>query len=194
MRREYEDELVQKSRSGDLASFNALVEAYQEQVYNLALRMLGNKEAAEDATQDAFLSAYKAISSFRGGNFRVWILRIVSNTCYTYLRALKRRPIISLDALVLEPESIAAGHQESPEDFTIRRELGQAVSRGLASLPADQRLVVILSDIQGLSYEEIAQATGSSLGTVKSRLSRARAHLRDYLLQQGELLPREYRH
>ena len=187
-------ELISQSQAGDLDSFNQLVEKYQSQVYNLALRMLGNAEAAADATQDTFLAAYRAVGKFRGGNFRAWLLRIAANCCRDQLRAARRRPASSLD-LLLESESPPplVAKTESPEDYALRRELGRAISDGLASLPAEQRLVVILSDIQGLSYEDIAQATRSSLGTVKSRLSRGRERLRDCLLQQRELLPPEFR-
>jgi len=187
-------ELISQSQAGDLDSFNQLVEKYQSQVYNLALRMLGNAEAAADATQDTFLAAYRAVGKFRGGNFRAWLLRIAANSCRDQLRAARRRPASSLD-LLLESESPPplVAKTESPEDYALRRELGRAISDGLASLPAEQRLVVILSDIQGLSYEDIAQATRSSLGTVKSRLSRGRERLRDCLLQQRELLPPEFR-
>jgi len=187
-------ELISQSQAGDLDSFNQLVEKYQSQVYNLALRMLGNAEAAADATQDTFLAAYRAVGKFRGGNFRAWLLRIAANCCRDQLRAARRRPASSLD-LLLESESPPplVAKTESPEDYALRRELGRTISDGLASLPAEQRLVVILSDIQGLSYEDIAQATRSSLGTVKSRLSRGRERLRDCLLQQRELLPPEFR-
>lgn len=187
-------ELISQSQAGDLDLFNQLVEKYQGQVYNLALRMLGNAEAAADATQDTFLSAYRAIGSFRGGNFRAWLLRIAANSCRDQLRAARRRPASSLD-LILQSESPPplADKAESPEDYALRRELGTAINDGLAFLPAEQRVVVILSDIQGLSYEDVAQATGSSLGTVKSRLSRGRERLRDYLLQQRELLPPKFR-
>lgn len=189
-----EQDLISRSRVGDVEAFNRLVEQYQRLVYNLALRMLGNAAAAEDATQDTFLSAYKAIGKFRGGNFKAWLLRIAANSCHDQFRVARRSPVTSLDTLLLESEALpVADTAESPEDYALRRELGGFLSEGLAHLPQDQRLVVVLSDIQGLSYEEIAQATGSSLGTVKSRLSRGRARLRDFLLQRKELLPPTFR-
>lgn len=184
-----EQEAISKSKAGDLDSFNWLVERYQVQVYNLALHMMGNRADAEDAAQDAFISAFKAIKGFRGGNFKAWLLSITANACRDRFRARKRQAVVPLDSLLVEPESTA----ESPEDYALRQELGQFITEGLASLPKDQRLVVILADIQGLSYEEVSQVTGSPLGTVRSRLSRGRAHLRDFLLQHGELLPREFR-
>jgi len=185
-----EDELIRGSKEGDLDSFNRLVESYQRMAYNLALRMLGHSHAAEDATQEAFFSAWRSIGSFRGGNFRAWLLRITANVCRDHLRKLKRHPLTSLDAMPLEPEGLSSS--ESPEDYVLRREIGEHIQRGLASLPLEQRLTVILSDIQGLSYEEIAQVMGCSLGTVRSRLSRGRAQLRDYLVER-ELFPRKFR-
>jgi RNA polymerase sigma-70 factor (ECF subfamily) len=189
-----EDKLISRSQAGDIDAFNLLVEQYQRLVYNLALRMLGNAEAAEDACQDTFLSAYRAISKFRGGSFKAWILRIASNSCHDKLRAARRCRAVSLDTLLLEPEAQdPANNDESPEDYVLRQELGRFLNDGLAHLPEDQRLVLILSDIQGFSYEEIAQVTGCSLGTVKSRLNRGRNRLKDFLLQRKELLPPEFR-
>ena len=189
-----EQELVSRSKSGDVEAFNLLIEQYQRLVYNLALRMLGNSEAAEDASQDTFLSAYKAIGKFRGGSFKSWVLRIAVNSCHDKLRVARRYRVVSLDTLLLEIGDLPqADNTESPEDYALRRELGRFLNEGLAHLPEDQRLVVILSDVQGLSYEEVAQATGSSLGTVKSRLNRGRTRLRDFLLQREELLPSKFR-
>ncbi len=182
-----DSELVRRSKEGDLDSFNMLVESYQRVVYNLALRMLGDRQGAEDASQDAFLSAWRNVGRFRGGNFRAWLLRITANTCYDQLRKLKRHPTSSLEALPLELEGLPS--TESPEDYVLRREMGEQIQKGLASLPSEQRLAVVLSDIQGLSYEEMARVMGCSLGTVRSRLSRGRARLRDYLVQRGTFSP-----
>jgi RNA polymerase sigma-70 factor (ECF subfamily) len=185
-----EGELIARSQKGNVAAFNQLVMAYQEMVYNVALRILGDPDAAADATQDAFLSAFQAVSSFRGGSFKVWLLRIVTNACYDTLRARKRRPTESLDELAGQDETAAetASAFESPEDHALRLDMQAEVQRGLQLLPPDQRVVVILSDVHGLSYDEIAAVTKTSLGTVKSRLSRGRSHLRDYL-RARELLP-----
>ena len=180
-----ESDLILRSQEGDLDAFNQLVERNQRAIYNLALRMMGNAPAAEDATQEALLSAFKGIGRFRGGNFRAWLLRIVANTCRDHLRSWRRRPATSLDALVLEPERDAP----SPEDYALRRELGEEIGKALGTLSADQRLAVILYDIQGLSYEEVALVMNSSLGTVKSRLSRGRARLRLIMAKYMEPLP-----
>jgi RNA polymerase sigma-70 factor (ECF subfamily) len=188
-------ELIAQSQRGDLQAFNQLVLKYQTTVYNLAYRILGDGDAAADATQDAFVSAYKAIARFRGGSFKAWLLRIVTNASYDQLRVKQRRPTESLDDMLVEPDHdiTLRDDAESPEDFALRQELGLAIQDGLGGLPPDQRVVLILSDIEGMSYEEIADVTRVSLGTVKSRLSRARSKLRDYLLDNGELLPAVYR-
>jgi RNA polymerase sigma-70 factor (ECF subfamily) len=188
--------LIDAARRGDVGSFNQLVLGYQSMAYNVAYRILGDRDAAADATQDAFLSAFKAIGKFRGGSFKAWLLRIVTNACYDQLRLKQRRPTASLDALlVLDPAPVRSltDPEESPEEYALRQELSGAIQVGIGTLPLDQRAALILSDVQGLSYQEIAEATGVSLGTVKSRLSRARGKLRDFLLEQGELLPSQYR-
>ena len=186
-----EAQLIRGCQAGDLSYFNGLVELYQQQVYNLALRMLGDADAAEDAAQETFLSAYRGIRKFRGGNFKAWLLHITANVCRDHLRSARRHPVDSLDVLGpdVQIQTRLTGLSESPEDYALRVELGQVINSGLATLPPDQRLAVILCDIHGLSYEEIAQVAACSVGTVKSRISRGRAHLRDYLLRHRELLP-----
>jgi RNA polymerase sigma-70 factor (ECF subfamily) len=189
-----EQGLVSRSKTGDIEAFNELVELYQRPVYNLAMRMLANAESAEDATQDTFVSAYRAIGGFRGGSFKSWILRIAANSCRDKMRVARRTQATSLDDLMDEVgDFIADDQSESPEDYAQRRELGRLLAASLACLPEEQRLVVVLSDVQELSYEEIAQVAGISLGTVKSRLNRARLRLRDLLRQRVELLPPEFR-
>lgn len=188
--------LVQAARAGELTAFNQLVLSYQGMAYNVAYRVMGDADAAADATQDAFIKAYKALDSFRGESFRAWLLRIVTNTCYDQLRAKQRRPASSLDDLLDETEDRSwrlAEPGERPDERAEREELSRLLQWAIQQLPEDQRAVVVLSDIEGLSYDEIALATGTQLGTVKSRLSRARAKLRDLLQQQQELLPHRYR-
>ncbi|OGO05482.1 MAG: hypothetical protein A2Y91_04055 [Chloroflexi bacterium RBG_13_54_8] len=185
-----DSDLIKHSKEGDLDSFNRLVESYQGLVYNLALRMVGDRQTAEDASQDAFLSAWKNIGGFRGGrggSFRAWLLCIVANVCRDQLRKGKRNPTASLEALPVEPEAMSSS--ESPEEYTLRREMMEQIQEGLAALSPEQRMAVILSDIQGFSYEEMSQAMKCSLGTVRSRLSRGRARLRDYLVQKGTFSP-----
>lgn len=190
---EDETQLVQRSQQGELDAFNQLVERYQGQVYNLALRMLGDRALAADAAQEAFISAYRGIKGYRGGNLRSWFLRIAANACKDMLRSAKARPAVSLDALELVPSATPRSHEESPEDSALRQELGREISQGLNTLPHDQRLALVLVDIQGFSYEEAAQTMGKPVGTVKSRLSRAREHMRDYLRSSPELLPVRFR-
>lgn len=192
-----EQRLVEAGQRGDVEAFNQLVRLYESRVYNLCYRMLGDADAAADVTQDTFISAYRNLNKFRGGAFRSWLLRIATNACYDVLRARKRRPTVSLD---IAPEGEDDGPAldlpdpgESPDEAALRRELSAALQRGIAALPEDQRAVVILSDVQGLAYEEIALVTNTNLGTVKSRLSRARARLRE-ILRAGELLPSKFRH
>lgn len=190
-----EQALIVSASKGDLRAFNQLVMLYQSMVYNVAYRILSDPDAASDATQDAFLSAFKAMGKFRGGSFKAWLLRIVTNACYDQLRVKQRRPTSSLDDLPVESDHSPYLHDqaEKPDEFVERQELNHMIQVAISTLPVEQRVVVVLSDVQGLSYQEIAQATGLSLGTVKSRLSRGRARLRDYLLQQRELLPSRYR-
>lgn len=187
--------LVSAAKTGDLPAFNQLVLNYQSLAYNVAYRIVGEQDAAADATQDAFIKAYKSLNGFRGKSFKPWLLRIVTNTCYDYLRAKKRKPTSNLDDVLVNPEHSwrLLDPGERPAEYVERLELGRALQQAIEQLPPDQRIVVVLSDIQGLSYDEIAEATGASLGTVKSRLSRARAKLRDYLQEQEELLPHRYR-
>ena len=188
----HEDELILLSKEGNLDSYNNLVEIYQQQVYNIALRMLGSPQDAEDITQDIFVQSWKALGSFRGQNFRAWLFRIASNACRDFLRSKKSRKADSLDAIFPEYNPLPSS-LESPEENILKDEVSQLIAQQLLHLSEDQRIVVTLADLQGLSYEEIAQITDTSLGTVKSRLNRGRTNLRDLLLKYEELLPLEFR-
>ena len=190
-----EASLIERSQRGDLDAFNALVVAYQGRVYSVCLRMLGSAQPAEDATQETFIAAYRAVSRFRRGSLRAWLFKIAANACYDEIRRRRSRPQVPLDAPVGDERLAAepASPDEPPEERAMRQELARCLEEGLASLPADQRLAVVLRDVQGLAYEEVAEATGASLGTVKSRISRGRAALRDFLLARGELLPSRFR-
>ena len=185
--------LVERSRNGDLEAFNQIVRRYQLRVYNLAARILGDRTAAEDVAQDTFVSAYKALARFRGGSLRAWLLRIASNLCYDRLRSAKRRPEQSLDEAMESPGFHVPSRDPSPEQQAISRELHDHVQRAILGLPFDQRNTIMLIDVQGLSYEEAAEAMDVSMGTVKSRLSRARAAVRDALMAHRELLPDKFR-
>lgn len=187
--------LIGAAQKGDVAAFNLLVRSYQDIAYNVAYRVLGNSDSAMDATQDAFLRGYRALPGFRGGSFKAWLLRIVTNCCYDQLRVLQRRPSMPLDDILEDEEhnELLADGSESPEDILARLDLDETIQGALEELPYDQRRVVILSDIQGLSYAEIAQAVSVNIGTVKSRLSRGRQRMRDLLLAKPELLPARFR-
>lgn len=189
--------MIAAAQKGDVPSFNQLVRAYQGLVYHTAFRVLGDGDAATDATQEAFISAFKNLRAFRGGSFKAWLLRIVTNACYDQLRVKQRRPTASLDALLVDPDNPAPGldraASETPQEEAERHELGEMIQKGMQTLPVDQRVTLVLSDVEGFAYEEIAQITDTNVGTVKSRLSRARAHLREFLLAQEELLPSAYR-
>lgn len=193
-----EPALIDAAQRGELDAFNRLVLQYQELAFNVALRVMGEKAAAADATQEAFISAYRSLRGYRGGSFRSWLLRIVTNACYDELRRRKRRPAVSLDALVEDSEedegSVGSTKlADNPEAAVQRHELIDAIQDCLNGLQPEFRIVAILVDVQGLDYDEAAHSIGKPLGTVKSRLARARAKLRECLKAYGELLPAEFR-
>lgn len=190
--------LINASRQGDLDSFNRLVLAYQDVVYSQAFRVLGDRQAADDAAQEAFISAFNNLRSYRGGSFRAWLLRIVTNSCYDELRRRKRRPTTPLEPLDDTGEEIEsprwlADTAEQPEAAMERVELARAIQHCLEELPAEFRVVVSLVDVQGMDYAEVSQVIQKPLGTVKSRLARARGRLRDCLQGFWELLPAAFR-
>ncbi|MBI4307113.1 MAG: sigma-70 family RNA polymerase sigma factor, partial [Chloroflexi bacterium] len=166
---------------------------YQDQVFAVAVRMLREGAAAADLTQDTFVSAFRNIRAFRGGSFRGWLFRIATNATYDHLRRQKRRPAESIEANIVTYETRLVSQRESPEAAAEREELSGEINSGLQSLPDDQRIAVVLVDVEGFSYEEAAESMACSLGTVKSRVARGRAKLRDYLLARPELLPSRLR-
>jgi RNA polymerase sigma-70 factor, ECF subfamily len=176
--------LVTAAQGGDLDAFNQLVTRHERSVYNVCLRMLRDPSLAEDAAQDAFIRAWNSIDSFRGGIVRPWLLRIATNRTYDILRAQARRPAASLDAQPFESEpewTTQSDSVEHPESFAARGELSTFLEDALAELPEDQRLAIVLSDVQGYAYEEIAEIMDIAVGTVKSRISRGRSRLRAVL-------------
>jgi RNA polymerase sigma-70 factor (ECF subfamily) len=194
-----EQSLIAAAQRGNMDAFNELVLLYQDQVYNLAYRIMGDPASASDAAQEAFISAYQHIDGFRGkypSSFKSWLMRIVSNACYDELRRRKRRPTTSIEDFETDEEANPAlvSEAEGPAEHAEREEMARVIQTGIQTLPADQRVALVLSDVQGFSYQEIAEMTDVPLGTVKSRLARARGKLRDYLRDQGELLPLQYRH
>lgn len=186
--------LIQAARGGDLDSFNRLVLAYQDLIFNQAFRMIGEEEAADDATQNTFISAFNHLSSFRGGSFKAWLLRIVTNTCYDELRRRKRRPTVPLEPLDDAGEEVESPRwmvdpADHPEEQIQRLELQKAIQHCLDRLPDEFKVAVVMVDVQGLDYSEAADSIGKPIGTIKSRLARARLRLRDCLHGFAELLP-----
>jgi RNA polymerase sigma-70 factor (ECF subfamily) len=192
-----ESSLIAAAQRGNLDAFNELVLTYQHRLYNLAYRILGDTAAASDATQEALVSAYRKLDTYRGGSFSAWLLRIVTNRCYDVLRSQKRRPKVSLEdfgEVDEEANPALINGSESPEDMAQRHELTRLLQSLISTLPPDQRMVLVLSDVEGMNYADIAATVDIPLGTVKSRLARARAMLREELQDRGELLPPAYRH
>ena len=193
-----ETTLIRDAKHGDLDAFNHLVLEYQDMLYNTAYRVLGDPALAADATQEAFISAFKKLKSYRGGSFKAWLLRIVTNACYDELRRQKRRPQTPLEPLTDEGEEMEtprwiADPSASPEEQLETAELDRAIQNCIENLPPDFRTVIVLTEIQGLDYKEAASALKTPLGTIKSRLARARSRLRDCLAQIRELLPAAFR-
>jgi RNA polymerase sigma-70 factor (ECF subfamily) len=193
-----EPALIHDAQHGDLDAFNRLVLAYQDALYNTALRILGDDDHAADATQEAFISAFRSINSYRGGSFKAWLMRTVTNACYDELRRQKRRPTVPLEPANDDEEEIEsprwlADPSMSPEQKFEADELEHAIQHCLQALPTDFRSVVVLADIQGMDYSEVAAAVRVPLGTIKSRLARARLRLRECLQDFWELLPAAFR-
>lgn len=191
MTREQEAAIVRKVLGGDANAFETLVLEYEKNVYNIALRMTGNSEDAADMTQEAFIKAYNSLQSFRGDSkFSVWLYRIVSNVCLDFLRSKNRRPTVSLSVEDDDGEDAqldVADESQSPELLLDRKLTRESVRRGLDSLPPDYRQILLLREIQGLSYDEIAQALSLEVGTVKSRIFRARKRLCTFLIDDGNI-------
>jgi RNA polymerase sigma-70 factor (ECF subfamily) len=193
-----ETALILAAQRGDLDAFNRLVLAYQDVLYNTALRILGDEHRAADATQEAFISAFRSLNSYRGGSFKAWLMRTVTNACYDELRRQKRRPTTPLEPETDDDDEIEsprwlADTSMNPEEKFEAAELEHAIQHCLEALPGDFRTVVVLADIQGMDYAEVAAAVRTPLGTIKSRLARARLRLRECLQDFWELLPAAFR-
>lgn len=191
--------LIQQSLDGDLDSFNKIVLEFQDMVYHQAYRVIGEPDAAEDATQEAFISAFQKLHTYRGGSFKSWLLRIVTNACYDELRRRQRQPVTALQpeddyGEEIESPSWMEDQGEKPEQTIQRSELSDAIQRCLNELEDKFRTVVVLVDIQGLDYASAAEVVDRPLGTIKSRLARARQSLQSCLEGFSELLPVDLRH
>ena len=196
MTRQEELEIVQRVLSGDTEAFEALVLEHQNKVYSLALRMVGNEEDARDMAQEAFIRAYGSLAGFRGDSkFSVWLYRLTSNICIDFLRSRGKKRTVSMTWAGDEGED--AGELEipdetwSPENQLERSLTRESVRRGLESLSPQYREILLLREINGLSYAEIAGALSLEEGTVKSRIFRARKKLCDFLLREGNISPPE---
>lgn len=190
--------LIGRAQQGDLDAFNHLVLTHQDALFNAALRILGDDELAADATQEAFLAAFRGLTGFRGGSFKAWLMRTVTNACYDELRRRRRRPTTPLEPEGREGEDVEspmwlADPELSPEQQAEAQELEHAIQHCLENLPLEFRTVVVMADLQGLDYAEVAVAVRAPLGTIKSRLARARLRLRECLQDFRELLPAAFR-
>ncbi|MCD4752476.1 MAG: sigma-70 family RNA polymerase sigma factor [Anaerolineaceae bacterium] len=191
--------LAKRAQSGNLEAFNQLVLIYQGLAFNVAYRILTDSAAADDATQNAIISAFQNLKSYRGGSFRAWLLRIVTNSCYDELRRQKRHPSVAL-----APVNIETGEEiespkwmvddvPSPEDIVALGDLDRAVQHCLDNLPDEFRVAAVLVDVEGMDYGEVSEIIGKPLGTIKSRVYRARKRLQQCLQSFQELLPVKYR-
>ncbi len=185
-----ESVLLASAAKGDLEAFNDLVLKYQDLVYNMTRGILGNSDAAQDAAQEAFIHAFQHIDDFRGGSFRCWLLRIATNSCYDVLRTLRRHPTVPLipedgDDNEMDSPRWLADPRSSPEAETEKDEFLQTLYHRIDELPAVYRTVITLVDLNGLDYDEAAQALGVPIGTVKSRLARARLRIKERLFQDS---------
>jgi RNA polymerase sigma-70 factor, ECF subfamily len=190
--------LIQDALNGDLNAFNTLVLHYQDMAYNVAYRIMGEPGAADDATQEGFISAYQKLHQYRGGSFKAWLLRIVTNNCYDELRRRQRQPVIPLkpdlpDGETLEDPYWIEDGSASPEEQTEQAELQTAIQNCINELDKKFKVILVLVDVEGLDYQTAAEAAGTPVGTVKSRLARARERVQDCLQGFWELLPDNFR-
>jgi len=190
--------LIEKAADGDLDAFNQLVLTYQELAFNVAFRIMSDEASAVDATQDAVISMYRKLDTYRGGSFKAWFLRIVTNACYDELRKQKRRPTVPLepetdDGDLLESPEWIADQSPDMEETMMNAQLGRAIQNCLDKLNEKHRTVMVMIDISGEDYETVAEIIQSHVGTVKSRLSRARLKMQECLQNAGELLPDQFR-
>lgn len=186
----FENEIIRSVLRGNVNDFEKLVTAYEKNVYNIALRMVGDPDDAADMTQETFIKAYRALSSFRGDSkFSSWIYRIASNVCLDFLRSRSRHPQVSLSTVDEDDRATfeLPDMRQNPEEQLMKKLGMEAVRRGLEQLPEQQRQILVLRELGGLSYAELAQTLGLEEGTVKSRIFRARKRLCALLLCDGNI-------
>ena len=192
-----EQALIKAAQHGDLNAFNALILRYQNLLFGIALRMLNDEDVASDAVQEALISAFSKLNSFRGGSLRSWLARVTVNACYDEMRRKRRQREVPMEQFNMEGEEVvdmswmfdpAARPEEQYESF----ELESAIQRSLSQLTPAYSEALILVDIEGLSYEEASIAARVPVGTVKSRLARARLQMRSNLQGYQDILPAQY--
>lgn len=193
-----EKTLIKAAQRGDLEAFNLLIIRYQNLLFGIALRLLNDEDAASDAVQEALISAFRRFHTFRGDSLRSWLARVVVNACYDEIRKKRRQHSVPLEQFNAEGDEIETSYwlvdsHADPEVQFESSELENAIQISLHKLPPIYRLVLVLVDVEGLSYEEAASAAGVPVGTVKSRLARARLQMQRSLQSAGELLPVSYR-
>ncbi|RPJ27229.1 MAG: sigma-70 family RNA polymerase sigma factor [Chloroflexi bacterium] len=193
-----EKTLIKAAQHGDLEAFNLLILHYQNLLFGIALRLLNDEDVAADAVQEALISAFRRFNTFRGDSLRSWLARVVVNACYDEMRKKRRQHSVPLELFNAEGEEIETSYwlvnpQADPELQFESSELESAIQNSLNKLPPIYRLMLVLVDVEGLSYEEAAHAAGIPVGTVKSRLARARLQMQKSLQISGELLPASYR-
>ena len=184
--------LVKKSQSGDVEAFELLISSYDKRAYNIAYRVMGNEEDAKDMAQEALLRVFKSVKDFKGqSSFSTWLYRIVTNVCLDELRRRKNDKHISMDSTIRtengELHMELCSDKETPESVYERVEQRELIKNAIRELNDEYRSVIVLRDIQGFSYDEISNMLDCSLGTVKSRINRARTMLRDKLKASMEL-------
>jgi RNA polymerase sigma-70 factor (ECF subfamily) len=179
--------LLERAREGDLDAFNDLVTLYQDQLFALVVRMVPDRDQASDVTQEAFFSAYRNLAGFRGGSVKSWLNRIAVNAAMDTQRARKRRPVQPYPELEDESWQPPADESADPVTTFLTTERAHVLNAALASITSDQRMAIVLFDVEGYDYQEIADMTGVSLGTVKSRIHRGRLALRDRLADRMDL-------
>ena len=186
----FENEIIRSVLRGNVNDFEKLVTAYEKNVYNIALRMVGDPDDAADMTQETFIKAYRALSGFRGDSkFSSWLYRIASNVCLDFLRSRSRHPQVSLSTVDEDDRATfeLPDMRQNPEEQLMKKLGMEAVRRGLEQLPEQQRQILVLRELGGLSYAELAQTLGLEEGTVKSRIFRARKRLCALLLRDGNI-------
>lgn len=182
--------LLRRACKGDVQAFEELMQSHESRIYAIALRMMGNREDAQDCAQEAMVRIYRAMGSFKGQSaLATWIYRITMNTCLDELRRRKARKVTSLDSLVDTGWS-PTDTGDTPEEHGLRVEKQNALNQAIQSLPDDMRAAIILRDVKGYSYDEIASILDANVGTIKSRISRGREKLREILSKQSELFGR----